>query len=279
MLQLVLGCALSATEKLNKKKTKRQNSQTKTKKKSLQRYLTISCISLSKHRMNVYLALVGLFLVGVAQCSEINDFEKIVQNSNVFGKPDEKFWWMSQGSPFKRAVSSQPKQQFNFEANPFLRSKFFPHFIGYFSYTKKKFMTGNIYDSLTIQYILNGLILAIFKAFICWENNRLDHKTFDGGHKIKMPSAKFEHISFSFSIFFLGNRQAAPSAKLYSAPGYLPPEPQKPQTVPCQGNGRVCVPKYQCQGGSVDASQVSGQNSQVHFSHFISSIDFFFWFH
>lgn len=53
------------------------------------------------------------------------------------------------------------------------------------------------------------------------------------------------------------------SAKLYSAPGYLPPEPQRPQTVPCQGNGRVCVPKYQCQGGYVDASQVNGQRGQV----------------
>ncbi|XP_031633486.1 inactive serine protease scarface [Contarinia nasturtii] len=131
--------------------------------------------------MNVCIALVGLFLIG-AQCAEKEDFEKIVANSNVFGKGDDKFWWMSQGSPFKRAAAyhAAPQQQFNFDANPFLRS----------------------------------------------------------------------------------NRQAASNAKLYSAPGYLPPEPQKPQTVPCQGNGRVCVPKYQCQGGSVDASQVSGQNSQ-----------------
>lgn len=52
------------------------------------------------------------------------------------------------------------------------------------------------------------------------------------------------------------------SAKLYSAPGYLPPEPQRPQTVPCS-NGRACVPKYQCQGGSVDASQIGGQRNQV----------------
>lgn len=61
---------------------------------------------------------------------------------------------------------------------------------------------------------------------------------------------------------FTGN--AGNSAKLYSAPGYLPPEPQRPTTVPCQGNGRACVPQYQCQGGYVDASQLSGQNHQVH---------------
>lgn len=58
------------------------------------------------------------------------------------------------------------------------------------------------------------------------------------------------------------------SAKLYSAPGYLPPEPQRPQTVPCQGNGRTCVSKYQCQGGYVDASQLNGQNSQVIYNPF-----------
>lgn len=52
------------------------------------------------------------------------------------------------------------------------------------------------------------------------------------------------------------------SAKLYSAPGYLPPEPQRPQTIPCS-NGRACVPKYQCQGGYIDASQVGGQRNQV----------------
>lgn len=52
------------------------------------------------------------------------------------------------------------------------------------------------------------------------------------------------------------------SAKLYSAPGYLPPEPQRPQTIPC-ANGRACVPKYQCQGGYIDASQVGGQRNQV----------------
>lgn len=53
------------------------------------------------------------------------------------------------------------------------------------------------------------------------------------------------------------------NAKLYSAPGYLPPEPQLPPTVPCQGNNRVCVSKYQCNNGQIDASQVAGQNSQV----------------
>lgn len=58
---------------------------------------------------------------------------------------------------------------------------------------------------------------------------------------------------------------AGASAKLYSAPGYLPPQPERPTTVPCQGNGRACVPQYQCQGGYVDASQLSGLNSRVIF--------------
>lgn len=65
---------------------------------------------------------------------------------------------------------------------------------------------------------------------------------------------------------FEGN--SGSSAKLYSAPGYLPPEPSRPQTVSCQGNGRVCVPKYQCQGGYVDQSQVNGaQRGQVIVAH------------
>lgn len=55
---------------------------------------------------------------------------------------------------------------------------------------------------------------------------------------------------------------AAASAKLYSAPGYLPPD-QQPQTTPCAGNGRACVPKYQCSNGQIDASQVAGKSSQV----------------
>lgn len=54
------------------------------------------------------------------------------------------------------------------------------------------------------------------------------------------------------------------SAKLYSAPGYLPPDqPTQPPTVPCVGNGRVCVSKYQCNNGVIDANQVRGSNSQV----------------
>lgn len=129
--------------------------------------------------MYVSLALVGLFVVSV-NCAE-SDFEAVVLNSNLFGgeqqPADSPYWWMSKGSPFKRAVAAgPPQQQFDFGANPFLRS------------------SGN--------------------------------------------------------------------AKLYSAPGYLPPEPQQPQTTPCQGNGRACVPKYQCQGGYVDASQLNGQRSQ-----------------
>lgn len=54
------------------------------------------------------------------------------------------------------------------------------------------------------------------------------------------------------------------SAKLYSAPGYLPPDqPTQRPTVPCVGNGRVCVPKYQCNNGAIDANQVRGSSSQV----------------
>lgn len=77
-------------------------------------------------------------------------------------------------------------------------------------------------------------------------------------------------------------QRAAASAKLFSAPGYLPPPeesqntdniyqkqppppppPTRPPTIPCNGNGRVCVPNYLCNNGVVDASQVNGANSQV----------------
>jgi len=130
--------------------------------------------------MYLSLALFGLLAV-TASCSDESNFEAVVLNSNLFGdqKPaeDSPYWWMSKGSPFKRAVAAGPPQQrFDFGGNPFLGS--------------------------------------------------------------------------------------GSNAKLYSAPGYLPPEPQRPQTVPCQGNGRACVPKYQCQGGYVDASQLSGPSSQ-----------------
>lgn len=75
--------------------------------------------------MYVSLALVGLFVVS-ASCAE-SDFEAVVLNSNLFGEqPAENspYWWMSKGSPFKRAVAAGPQQQqFDFGANPFLRSK------------------------------------------------------------------------------------------------------------------------------------------------------------
>lgn len=58
-----------------------------------------------------------------------------------------------------------------------------------------------------------------------------------------------------------GNLAGNSNAKLYSAPGYLPPD--TPQTTPCAGNGRVCVPKYQCSNGQIDANQVAGKSSQV----------------
>lgn len=78
--------------------------------------------------MYVSLALVGLFVVSV-NCAE-SDFEAVVLNSNLFGggeqqAADSPYWWMSKGSPFKRAVAAgPPQQQFDFGANPFLRSKF-----------------------------------------------------------------------------------------------------------------------------------------------------------
>lgn len=82
-------------------------------------------------------------------------------------------------------------------------------------------------------------------------------------------------------------QRAAASAKLFSGPGYLPPQeasntnnvyqtspaptrppppppaPTRPATIPCNGNGRVCVPNYLCNNGAVDASQVNGASSQV----------------
>lgn len=77
--------------------------------------------------MYVSVALVGLLLVGV-QCGE-SDFDAVVLNSNLFGDQpadNSQYWWMSKGSPFKRAVAAgPPQQQFDFGANPFLRSKCF----------------------------------------------------------------------------------------------------------------------------------------------------------
>ena len=78
--------------------------------------------------MYVCFALVGLLFIG-ANCDESDQFNAVVLNSNLFGEqPAEQngqFWWMSKGSPFKRAVAAgPPQQQFDFNANPFLRSKF-----------------------------------------------------------------------------------------------------------------------------------------------------------
>lgn len=81
-------------------------------------------------------------------------------------------------------------------------------------------------------------------------------------------------LIFIYKINELCAANAGASAKLYSAPGYLPPQPQPPPTIPCQGNNRVCVPQYQCSGGYVDASQVRGSNSQVIKSITIKIIEF-----
>lgn len=53
------------------------------------------------------------------------------------------------------------------------------------------------------------------------------------------------------------------NAGSFRAPGYLPPD-ESVKNIQCQ-RPSVCVPRYQCQGGYVDASQLSGVNSQVRF--------------
>lgn len=78
--------------------------------------------------MYACIALVGLFVVG-AQCDN-NGFNAVVLNSNLYSEraaeQNGQFWWMSKGSPFKRAVAAGPPQQnFDFASNPFLRSKLF----------------------------------------------------------------------------------------------------------------------------------------------------------
>lgn len=81
--------------------------------------------SFNSNSMYVSLALFGLLFVG-AYCGE-SDFDAVVLNSNLFGDQpadNSQYWWMSKGSPFKRAVAAgPPQQQFDFAANPFLRSK------------------------------------------------------------------------------------------------------------------------------------------------------------
>lgn len=76
--------------------------------------------------MYVSVALIGLLFVGV-HCGE-SDFDAVVLNSNLFGDQpadNSQYWWMSKGSPFKRAVAAgPPQQQFDFGANPFLRSEY-----------------------------------------------------------------------------------------------------------------------------------------------------------
>lgn len=73
------------------------------------------------------------------------------------------------------------------------------------------------------------------------------------------PQQRFDFAANPF--LNSASSSASSNAKLYSAPGYLPPQQQ--QTIPCNGNGRVCVAKYLCNNGAVDASQVNGQQSQV----------------
>lgn len=96
---------------------------------------------LSQISMYISLALFGLLFAG-AYCGE-NDFDAVVLNSNLFGDQpadNSQYWWMSKGSPFKRAVAAgPPQQQFDFAANPFLRSKSHP----------------SIYFPLSLQSLIN----------------------------------------------------------------------------------------------------------------------------
>lgn len=57
--------------------------------------------------------------------------------------------------------------------------------------------------------------------------------------------------------------QSFASSGSFRGPGYLPPSNDVIENVPCNGNDRVCVPRYQCAGGYVDANQLSGPGSQV----------------
>lgn len=100
--------------------------------------------------MHISLAITGLLFVVGANCGE-KDFDAVVLNSNLFGgtksdlPEDSPYWWMSKGSPFKRAVASGPSaQQFDFAANPFLRGKFLQVFNTYLKLKQKKKYFPNI---------------------------------------------------------------------------------------------------------------------------------------
>lgn len=143
------------------------------------------------------LACIGLLLVVAVVADDNLDaalFDTNVESNNV--NEASPFWWMSKGSPFKRAAlhASAPFQQqrVDFGNNPFLSGRPF--------------------------------------AFADSE-----------------PAAAENTFARAGS---------------YRAPGYLPPD-NKIETVPCTGGNRVCVPRYQCVGGQIDASQVRGAGSQV----------------
>lgn len=73
--------------------------------------------------MHTSLIVASVLLVVGVNCAD-NDVEKL--NANLFGglPEDSPYWWMSKGSPFKRAVAAgPPAQQFDFASNPFLRCK------------------------------------------------------------------------------------------------------------------------------------------------------------
>lgn len=78
--------------------------------------------------MHTSLIVASLVLVVGVNCAE-NGLEGL--NANLFGgiPEDSPYWWMSKGSPFKRAVAAgPPAQQFDFASNPFLRCKRHAHF-------------------------------------------------------------------------------------------------------------------------------------------------------
>lgn len=151
--------------------------------------------------MKMYqLACVGLVLVAAAtaQSDNLNDALYNANANNL--DANSPFWWMSKGSPFKRAIQTGPQlaqQEFNFESNPFF----------------------------------SGRPFGVADSEPAAADNIYKRQTFRG-------------------------------------PGYLPPD-NTPRTEPCLGGNRVCVPRYQCVGGSIDANQVRGSGSQVNYNSII----------
>lgn len=198
------------------------------------------------------LALVGLLLaIGAVSCGE-SDFEAVVLNSNLFGgsrsdaAEGSPYWWMSKG---------------NLKAFFFLFLFILPH---------KQRKKNHKRCLIEIVWLMN------FKMLFKKKKSKTKQKIsiypllgspFKRAVAAGPPSQQFD---FGANPYFRGGN----AAKLYSAPGYLPPDqptrqppppppPTRASTVPCIGNGRACVPKFQCSQGFIDASQFRGSSSQV----------------